>query len=126
MNGLDLKSVFRQRECGFNSRPGHQNIEFSVSNLKDRTDKDGWNMNVSLSWSEIRRKCMQFKSFSTCSFWISSRRSWGFQLGAAEASPFVAKLVRISSPFVGVAASKLFALFIGGLVHPSLAHCELD
>jgi hypothetical protein len=50
----------------------------------------------------------------------------GFRLGAAEASPFVAKLLRISSPFVGVAASKLFALFIGGLVHPSLAHCELD
>ena len=23
-DATDLKSVFRQRECGFNSRPGHQ------------------------------------------------------------------------------------------------------
>jgi hypothetical protein len=27
----DLKSFFRQRECGFKSHPGHQNISFSTS-----------------------------------------------------------------------------------------------
>ena len=39
----------------------------------------------------------------------------GFRLGAYEASPFVAKLVHVSSPLIGAAASKFFALAIGGL-----------
>jgi hypothetical protein len=39
----------------------------------------------------------------------------GFPIRCREASRFVANFIRISSPFVGVAASKLFALFIGGL-----------
>jgi hypothetical protein len=38
----------------------------------------------------------------------------GFRVGAAEASPFVAKLVHISSPVLGVAASKMLALAFGG------------
>jgi hypothetical protein len=39
----------------------------------------------------------------------------GFRLGAAEASPFVAKLIHISSPVLGVAASKMLALAFGGI-----------
>jgi len=32
-DATDLKSVFPQGECGFNSRPGHQNILFKISSL---------------------------------------------------------------------------------------------
>ncbi|MDQ1468998.1 MAG: hypothetical protein QOJ99_478 [Bryobacterales bacterium] len=39
----------------------------------------------------------------------------GFRVGAAEASPFIAKIIHISSPVLGVAASKLLAIAIGGL-----------
>jgi Domain of unknown function (DUF5658) len=39
----------------------------------------------------------------------------GFKLGASEASPFIVKLIHVSSPAVGVAASKVVALGIGGL-----------
>jgi len=39
----------------------------------------------------------------------------GFKLGASEASPFIAKLIHASSPAMGVAASKLLGLAIGGL-----------
>jgi hypothetical protein len=39
----------------------------------------------------------------------------GFRLGASEASPFIAKLIHATSPAVGVAASKLVGLGIGGL-----------
>jgi hypothetical protein len=39
----------------------------------------------------------------------------GFKLGASEASPFIAKLIHASSPAVGVAASKVVGLGIGGL-----------
>ena len=39
----------------------------------------------------------------------------GFKLGASEASPFVVKLIHISSPALGVAASKAVGLAIGGL-----------
>jgi hypothetical protein len=39
----------------------------------------------------------------------------GFKLGASEASPFIVKLIQATSPAVGVAASKLVALGIGGL-----------
>lgn len=38
----------------------------------------------------------------------------GFGRGASEASPFIAKLIHVSSPVWGVAASKLLALGIGG------------
>ena len=31
----------------------------------------------------------------------------GFKLGASEASPFIAKLIHVSSPAIGVAASKV-------------------
>jgi hypothetical protein len=31
----DLKSFFRQRKCGFNSRPGHHNISLILSNLAE-------------------------------------------------------------------------------------------
>jgi len=39
----------------------------------------------------------------------------GFRLGANEASPFIAKLIRLSSPATGVAASKLIAVAIAGM-----------
>src|ERR1700691_1857027 len=39
----------------------------------------------------------------------------GFKLGASEASPFIAKLIHATSPALGVAASKLVGLGIGGL-----------
>jgi hypothetical protein len=34
----------------------------------------------------------------------------GFRLGASEASPFIAKLIYLSTPAAGVAASKLLGL----------------
>lgn len=37
----------------------------------------------------------------------------GFRVGAAEASPVIARLIHISSPELGVGISKLFALVIG-------------
>ena len=39
----------------------------------------------------------------------------GFRLGASEASPFVVKLIHATSPALGVAASKVVGLAIGGL-----------
>jgi hypothetical protein len=39
----------------------------------------------------------------------------GFRVGAGEASPFISKLMHISSPVMGVAASKLLAITIGGI-----------
>ena len=39
----------------------------------------------------------------------------GFRLGASEASPFIAKLIHASSPAMGVAASKVLGLAIGGI-----------
>jgi hypothetical protein len=39
----------------------------------------------------------------------------GFRIGAHEASPFIVKLIHISSPAVGVAASKVLGLAIGGI-----------
>ena len=39
----------------------------------------------------------------------------GFKVGAHEASPFIVKLIHVSSPAVGVAASKLVGLGIGVL-----------
>lgn len=39
----------------------------------------------------------------------------GFRLGGHEASPFIANLIHISSPAVGVAASKAVGLALGGL-----------
>jgi hypothetical protein len=39
----------------------------------------------------------------------------GFKLGASEASPFIAKLIHATSPAMGVAASKVVGLGIGGL-----------
>jgi len=39
----------------------------------------------------------------------------GFKLGAHEASPFIAKMIHVSSPVVGVAASKVVGLAIGGI-----------
>jgi hypothetical protein len=39
----------------------------------------------------------------------------GFKLGAHEASPFIAKLIHSTSPAIGVAASKMVGLAIGGL-----------
>lgn len=38
----------------------------------------------------------------------------GFGLGASEASPFIVKLMHVSSPVWGVAASKILGLAIGG------------
>ena len=37
----------------------------------------------------------------------------GFKIGASEASPFIAKLIHLSSPAIGVAASKMVGLAIG-------------
>jgi hypothetical protein len=39
----------------------------------------------------------------------------GFRLGASEASPFVVKLIHVTSPAMGVAASKVVGLAIGGI-----------
>jgi hypothetical protein len=39
----------------------------------------------------------------------------GFKVGAHEASPFIAKLIHVSSPALGVAASKVVGLAIAGL-----------
>ena len=39
----------------------------------------------------------------------------GFKFGAHEASPFVMKLMHLSSPALGVAASKVVGLGLGGL-----------
>lgn len=39
----------------------------------------------------------------------------GFRLGAQEASPFIVKLIHSTSPAIGVAASKVIGLAIGGL-----------
>jgi hypothetical protein len=39
----------------------------------------------------------------------------GFRLGAHEASPFIVKLIHSTSPALGVAASKVVGLGIGGL-----------
>ena len=39
----------------------------------------------------------------------------GFKLGASEASPFIAKLIHATSPAMGVEASKIVGLGIGGL-----------
>jgi hypothetical protein len=39
----------------------------------------------------------------------------GFKLGAREVSPFIVKLIHATSPAMGVAASKLVGLGIGGL-----------
>jgi hypothetical protein len=39
----------------------------------------------------------------------------GFKLGAHEASPFIVKLIHTTSPAMGVAASKVIGLAIGGL-----------
>ena len=39
----------------------------------------------------------------------------GFRVGASEVSPFIAKLIHISSPAIGVAASKVIGLAVGGL-----------
>jgi hypothetical protein len=39
----------------------------------------------------------------------------GFKLGASEASPFIVKLIHASSPALGVAASKVIGLGIGGM-----------
>jgi hypothetical protein len=39
----------------------------------------------------------------------------GFKVGASEASPFVAKLIHASTPALGVLASKIVGLAIGGL-----------
>jgi hypothetical protein len=39
----------------------------------------------------------------------------GFKIGASEASPFIAKLIHVSSPALGVGVSKVVGLGIGGL-----------
>jgi hypothetical protein len=39
----------------------------------------------------------------------------GFKMGASEASPFIVNLIHHTSPAIGVAASKLVALGIGGV-----------
>jgi len=39
----------------------------------------------------------------------------GFRVGAAEASPFVAKLIHVSSPLLGLLASKVLAIAIAGV-----------
>lgn len=39
----------------------------------------------------------------------------GFKLGAHEVSPFIVKLIHTTSPAMGVAASKVIGLAIGGL-----------
>jgi hypothetical protein len=39
----------------------------------------------------------------------------GFKIGAREASPFIVRLIHLSSPAMGVAASKAMALTIAGI-----------
>ncbi|HVV44955.1 MAG TPA: hypothetical protein VHC72_07105, partial [Bryobacteraceae bacterium] len=39
----------------------------------------------------------------------------GFRLGAHEVSPFIVKLIHSTTPAIGVAASKVVGLAIGGL-----------
>lgn len=39
----------------------------------------------------------------------------GFRVGASEASPFIVKLIHVTSPAWGVAASKMIGVGIGGL-----------
>lgn len=39
----------------------------------------------------------------------------GFRVGAAEASPFIAKMMHVSSPVMGVAASKVLAIALAGV-----------
>jgi hypothetical protein len=39
----------------------------------------------------------------------------GFRVGAAEASPFIAKLIHITTPAMGVAASKVLGLAVGAI-----------
>jgi hypothetical protein len=39
----------------------------------------------------------------------------GFRLGASEASPFILKLIHMTSPAIGVAAAKMVGLGIGAL-----------
>jgi hypothetical protein len=39
----------------------------------------------------------------------------GFQLGASEASPFVAKLIHATSPEIGVALSKMVGIGVAGI-----------
>jgi hypothetical protein len=39
----------------------------------------------------------------------------GFRFGASEVSPFIAKLIHATTPALGVAASKVVGLGIGGL-----------
>lgn len=39
----------------------------------------------------------------------------GFRLGAHETSPFIAKLIHISTPAIGLAASKLLGVGIGAV-----------
>jgi hypothetical protein len=38
-----------------------------------------------------------------------------FKLGANEVSPFIAKLIHVTSPAIGVGVSKLLGIAIGGL-----------
>jgi hypothetical protein len=39
----------------------------------------------------------------------------GFKIGASEASPFIVKLIHLSSPAIGVAASKMVGMAIAGV-----------
>jgi hypothetical protein len=39
----------------------------------------------------------------------------GFKLGASEVSPFIVKLIHATSPAMGVAASKVVGLALGGI-----------
>jgi hypothetical protein len=39
----------------------------------------------------------------------------GFRLGASEVSPFIAKLIHLSSPAIGLGLSKIAGFAIGGL-----------
>src|SRR5882724_19550 len=39
----------------------------------------------------------------------------GFRLGASEASPFIVKLIHATSPVMGLAASKVVGIVIGGI-----------
>ena len=39
----------------------------------------------------------------------------GFRVGASEASPFIAKLIHLSSPAIGVAVSKFAGVGIGAV-----------
>ena len=39
----------------------------------------------------------------------------GFRVGASEASPLIAKMIHVSSPAMGVAASKLVGIALGAV-----------